>query len=108
MYYQPTQISYEHYHFTIMTAPDQKSMRNYVRDLKKNKVKILVKSCETEYSGDMLVKEGIELQELIFEDGRLPSKDVTKRWLEIVDDFFDPEGGETEREETDAAASPLT
>jgi len=31
MYYQPTQISYEHYHFLIMSAPDQKSMRTCIK-----------------------------------------------------------------------------
>mgnify|MGYP001198156610 CR=1 FL=1 len=73
-----------------MSAPDQKSMRTCVRDLRKNNVKILVKSCETEYTADQLVKEGIKLEELIFEDGRLPSQDVIDKWLKIVDDFFDP------------------
>ena len=73
-----------------MSAPDQKSMKTCVKDLKRNNVKILVKSCETEYTADILVREGIQLEELIFEDGRLPSQDVINRWLKIVDDFFDP------------------
>ena len=74
----------------IMSAPDQKSMRTCIKDLKKNNVKILVKSCETSYTADQLAKEGIEVQELIFQDGQLPSQDVIDRWLRIVDNFFDP------------------
>ena len=89
MYYQPTQISYDHYHFLIMSAPDSKSMRTCVKDLKRNNVKILVKSCETDYTAETLVKEGIQLEELIFEDGRLPSQDLINKWLKIVDDFSD-------------------
>ena len=75
-----------------MSAPDQKSMKQCVRDLKKNNVKILVKSCETEYTADTLLREGIQLEELIFEDGRLPSQECINRWLKIVDDFFEPQG----------------
>lgn len=52
MYYQPTPISYENYHFLIMSAPDEKSMRTCIKDLKKNNVKILVKACETNYTAD--------------------------------------------------------
>ena len=59
MYYQPTQIDYEHYHFLIMSAPDQKSMRTCIKDLKKNNVEFLVKACETDYPTDQLEKEGI-------------------------------------------------
>ena len=61
MYYQPTPISYENYHFLIMSAPDEKSMRTCIKDLKKNNVKILVKACETNYTADQLAKEGIEV-----------------------------------------------
>lgn len=29
------------------------------------------------------------MEELIFEDGQLPSQNVIDRWIKIVDDFFD-------------------
>ena len=31
MYYQPTPISWEHYHFLIMSAPDKKSMKKCIK-----------------------------------------------------------------------------
>ena len=52
-----------------MSAPDQNSMRKCIKDLKKNNVKLLIKSCDTDYSNDQLTKEGIEVEEMIFEDG---------------------------------------
>ena len=54
MYYQPTQISYEHYHFLIMSVTDEKSMKIFVKDMKKNNVKVIVKTCEAGYSTDAL------------------------------------------------------
>ena len=31
MYYEPTPISWEHYHFLIMSAPDKKSMKKCIK-----------------------------------------------------------------------------
>ena len=75
-----------------MSAPDQKSMRTCIKDLKKNNVKILIKACETSYTKEQLTREDIEVQELIFDDGKLPTQEVMDRWLKIVDNFFDPKG----------------
>ena len=30
------------------------------------------------------------MQELIFPDGQIPSKDVQNKWFKIVDEFFTP------------------
>ena len=60
------------------------------QDLKKNNVKILVKSCDSSYSTESLEAAGIKSHELIFEDGQLPPKELQQKWLRIVDDFFDP------------------
>jgi len=44
-------------------------MRTCIKDLKKNNVKIMIKSCETSYTAEELAKEGIQVEELIFQDG---------------------------------------
>lgn len=49
-----------------------------------------MKSCETSYTHDALDKADIQVHELIFQDGQLPSQEVINSWLKIVDDFFDP------------------
>ena len=64
-----------------MSAPDQKSMRSCIKELKKKNVECLVKACETDYPTDQLEKEGIKVEELIFEDGQLPSSELMQRWL---------------------------
>ena len=89
MYYQPTKIDWGHYHFLIMSAPDQKSMKTCIKDLQKNDVKLMIKSCETTYSHDKFEKADIKVQELLFSDGQLPPKELIDKWLKIVDDFFD-------------------
>ena len=73
MYYQPTPISWGHYHFLIMSAPDDHSMKKCLRvssrktnswtqDLKTNNVQKLVRSCECTYSEDELHKAGISVE----------------------------------------------
>ena len=73
MYYQPTPIKYEHYHFLVMSAPDERSMKTCVKDLKRNNVKILVRTCGANYAANTILKEGIQFEELNFEDGGVPS-----------------------------------
>ena len=45
MYYQPTPISWQDYHFLIMSAPDDQSMGKCIKDLKANNVKLVVRTC---------------------------------------------------------------
>ena len=47
----------------------------------------------------------IQVQELIFQDGQLPSKEVIDKWLKIVDDFFDPPTTNSAQDQLKAAAS---
>ena len=58
MYYQPTPINWNNHHFLIMSAPDNDSMKKCIRviigfnlwqDLKANKVKLLIRTCEKTY-----------------------------------------------------------
>ena len=64
-------------------------------------MKKLVRSCELTYNEEELLKEKIEVEELIFEDGQVPSKQIQQRWLDIVDEFFDSpaDGGAAAKEQ---------
>ena len=53
-------------------------------------MKHIVRSCEKTYSEDEIRAKGIDVTELKFDDGKLPTQDVIDQWLKIVDDFFDP------------------
>ena len=59
MHFQPTLISYKHYHFLIMAAPAHKGVKKFVKDLKKNNVELLVRCCGLTYDEDALARAGI-------------------------------------------------
>ena len=99
MYYQPTPISWNNYHFLIMSAPDDSSMKrcikvsylnaNKLKDLENYNVKHLARSCEKTYDEELLNAAGIKVTELMFPDGMLPEQSIIDQWLKIVDDFFE-------------------
>ncbi|CDW78308.1 protein tyrosine phosphatase [Stylonychia lemnae] len=91
MYYQPTPINWQNYHFLIMSSPDNDSMKKCIKDLKTHKVKLLVRTCEKTYDEQPIKDAGIEIHENQFPDGQLPSKDTIKKWLATVDEFFTDE-----------------
>lgn len=84
MYYQPTPINWQNYHFLITSSPDDQSMKKVIRvsytipqfslttwsilinesiqDLKKNKVKLLIRTCEKTYDETLLKEAGIEVK----------------------------------------------
>ncbi|CDW83572.1 UNKNOWN [Stylonychia lemnae] len=78
-------------------------MKKCIKDLKTNKVKLLVRTCEKTYDEKLIKEAGIDiqvikikiltpLQEHQFPDGHLPSKETIQQWLKLVDDFFDEQG----------------
>ncbi len=69
MYYQPTPINWGSLRFLILSAPDDDNMDRTIRDLKSNKVKVLVCTCEKLYDETPIKQEGIEFLELQFNDG---------------------------------------
>ena len=54
-------------------------------------VKTLVRSCEKTYDDEQMRKNGIEVHELMFDDGMLPEEALIDKWIKIIDDFFKPE-----------------
>ena len=62
MYYQPTPISWQDYHFLIMSAPDDQSMGKCIKDLKLNNVKLVIRTCEQSYNEDPLKEANIDIK----------------------------------------------
>ena len=89
MYFEPTLVSYKHYHFLIMSAPDKRGMNKFIKILKKNKVHLLVRCCGLTYDEDQITAQGIMLHTAKFSDGMIPNDDIVNKWLNVVDDFFD-------------------
>ena len=89
MYYNPTPISWNNYHFLIMSAPDNTSMKRCVKDLEKFNVKHLARCCERTYDENQLTEANIKVTETNFPDGMLPPQNTVDEWLDIVDEFFE-------------------
>ena len=88
MYYQPTPVSWENYHFLIMSSPDNQNLRTCIRDLKQHGVKLLVAACEQNYDIDSLIKADIEVVNMNFDDGATPDPKSIQAWTNKVDEFF--------------------
>lgn len=88
MYYSPSAISWKNNHFLIMSAPDNSSMKRCIQDLKSYNVKHLTRSCEQTYDESQLIEVGINVSEIIFDDGKVPDEKMIAHWFNMVDDFF--------------------
>ena len=99
----PNPVQWNNYNFLIMSAPDDASMKRCIKvrpptffyllfqDLDSYNVKLLVRSCEKLYDDDPLIKHGIEVHELSFDDGMLPEQELIDKWIKIIDEFFKEE-----------------
>ena len=59
MYYSPSPVSWNNYHFLILASPDNDSIDRCLTDLKNNNVKHLCRSCEKTYDESLLTKADI-------------------------------------------------
>ncbi|GAB6018666.1 Protein tyrosine phosphatase prl-1 [Chamberlinius hualienensis] len=78
----PSEIQYKYMRFLIMDRPTDSTLPYFIEELKKRNAKDVVRVCEPTYQTDLLVKEGIRVLDLVFDDGSPPT-------VEIVDDWFD-------------------
>uniref|UniRef100_A0A7S2XBN4 protein-tyrosine-phosphatase n=1 Tax=Lotharella oceanica TaxID=641309 RepID=A0A7S2XBN4_9EUKA len=88
----PSLITYKDQRYLIMDAPTDSNLDQYLKELKKEHVTTLVRTCEPSYSVDKLTAAGIGVKELPFKDGAPPPEKVVEKWLEIVKDVFEKKG----------------
>jgi len=79
-------IETETLRFVIMDCPTNDNLRFYLKPLKLNNVKHLVRVCEPTYSIQPLNEAGIEVHELPFPDGQSPPSTVLNGWLDVVEE----------------------
>jgi protein tyrosine phosphatase type 4A len=58
----------------------------------------IVRTCEKTYSEETIIKQGIRIHEMKFDDGKFPSKEIIKNFLNIVYEAFQSKGNENESE----------
>jgi len=87
-------VNYKSLKFVIMDRPTNDNLPSYLLNLKRAGVTALVRVdgtkkneacvCEPTYDTDLLIKAGISVHELPFEDGQSPPKDVISKWRAVV------------------------
>lgn len=54
------------------------------QELKKHNVKDVVRVCEPTYQVEELRKEGIDVTDLVFDDGTFPPSDIVEQWFDLL------------------------
>jgi len=80
----PSSLKYGKLQFVIMDAPTDDNLRTYISELKKKRVRCVVRTCEPTYSEEPLVAAKMNVKDLPFPDGQPPNDDVIQQWLQVV------------------------
>lgn len=70
--------------FLILDAPNDKNIVLYLNEFQRYKVTDLVRTCSLTYTESILLKHGIQIHALMFDDGEPPSKMILDKWMDIV------------------------
>ncbi|PIK35602.1 hypothetical protein BSL78_27574, partial [Apostichopus japonicus] len=84
----PVEVKYKHMRFLIIHNPDSNGLPEFIGELKKRDVQEVVRVCEPKYDKELLAKEGIEVLDLVFDDGGVPSVDIIDKWVALLKKRF--------------------
>lgn len=90
---QPSEIEYKDMRFLITDRPTDITMDAYIEELKKHKVKDVVRVCEPSYSTTRLQQEGIRVLDWQFDDGSPPPDDIVDQWFKLLRARFTEDPG---------------
>jgi len=82
----PSSLKYGNLQFVIMDAPTDDNLRTYINELKKKRVRCVVRTCEPTYSEEPLLDADMKVKDLQFPDGQMPNDDTIQQWLQLVVD----------------------
>ncbi|EFX63968.1 hypothetical protein DAPPUDRAFT_305822 [Daphnia pulex] len=80
----PSEISYKEMRFLITDRPTDQTITNFIEELKKHNVMDVVRVCEPTYKIEELRKEGIEVTDLVFDDGTFPPSEIVDHWFDLL------------------------
>jgi len=80
----PSEIEYKNMRFLITDCPKDATMQSYVEELLKHGVHDVVRVCEPSYKTDELTASGIQVMDLVFDDGTFPPNEIVGEWLELL------------------------
>jgi protein tyrosine phosphatase type 4A len=81
---EPAEIEYKNMRFLITYCPNDATMDKFLEELKKHRVKDVVRVCDPTYSTTRLASDGIRVVDLPFDDGSPPPNDVVLEWFNVV------------------------
>ncbi|KAI9145330.1 protein-tyrosine phosphatase-like protein [Paraphysoderma sedebokerense] len=82
-------IEYRHLRFLICDSPTENSLPQILLEFKRYGVTDVVRACEPTYSTLPLNRVDINVHELSFKDGGVPSQQIIQKFLAIVESRFD-------------------
>jgi protein tyrosine phosphatase type IVA len=94
---KPSIVEHNNYRFMIFSAPDDNSLDYWMEQFKLYNVTDIVRTCERTYTEAEIIKEGIRMHELRFDDGKFPSREIIKSFLDIVEEVFEKNKENEER-----------
>ncbi|KAB0801387.1 hypothetical protein PPYR_05741 [Photinus pyralis] len=80
----PAEIQYKGFKFLITDRPSDQSILTYIQELKKHNVSAVVRVCEPSYKTDDLNSIGIEVIDLVYDDGTFPPSEVVDEWFKLL------------------------
>lgn len=80
----PAEIEYKNFKFLITDQPNHLNMKSYIRELLKHNVSAVVRVCEASYDPVDLYKAGIQIYDLVYNDGSFPPSHVIDAWLDLL------------------------
>ncbi|XP_041477704.1 protein tyrosine phosphatase type IVA 1-like [Lytechinus pictus] len=80
----PVEIVHKHMRFLIIHNPDKNGMEHFIKELKQRQIKEVVRVCEPTYDAAVLKQEDIEVMDMAFDDGGVPSSEIIDQWLALL------------------------
>ncbi|KAB0801002.1 hypothetical protein PPYR_05356 [Photinus pyralis] len=84
-----TSFHFNHLKLVLCRQPNLSMMNLYIEQLKEQRIRTIVKVCETDYCISDFEDNGIEVRELVYKNGSFPSNGVIEIWINFVKAHFE-------------------
>eukprot|EP00727_Mastigamoeba_balamuthi_P005615 m51a1_g1673 putative protein tyrosine phosphatase type iva 1-like (170) ;mRNA; r:394053-394713 len=81
-------VEYKDLRFVLFDAPYDSTVDAYIAELKRHRVRTVVRACDPTYDDARLKEAGIDVLPLAFDDGDVPEKKSIDQWLALCKAFF--------------------
>lgn len=88
---EPSLINSPNHRFVIFNTPNDTNLPIYINNIVNGKFKatVWVRACEPLYSDEKLIRSGVEIYNLSFPDGTIPTKSIIDQWLSVLKEHKD-------------------